>query len=107
MLTRKQIRVKIHTIKKGSYMQYLYFIKWLFDFTRWEGYQIRYFSYVAIAIIGMFITPWAPVLVLIAFSIEIFRDVVIGCWTDFQKEKKSIEKAIKRSAKSTFKSRVK
>ena len=71
MLTKKQIRAKIDTIKKGSYMQYWYFIKWLFDFTKWEAYQIRYFSYVTIAIIGMFITPWAPVLALMAFSVEI------------------------------------
>ena len=35
MLTKKQIRAKIDTIKKGSYMQYWYFIKWLFDFTKW------------------------------------------------------------------------
>ena len=107
MLTKKQISAKIDTIKKGSYMQYWYFIKWLFDFTKWEAYQIRYFSYCVIAIVGMFITPWAPVLALMAFMVEIFKDVILGRWTDFQKEKRSIERAIKRSAKSTYKSRVK
>tara|TARA_B100001057_G_C22560718_1_gene837154 strand:+ start:490 stop:756 length:267 start_codon:yes stop_codon:yes gene_type:complete len=88
-------------------MQYWYFFKWVFNFSNWESYSIRYLLYVIVALVGMFFTPWAPMLMLLAFSFEIMGDLVFNRWKEFQKEQSAIARQLKKNTKSTYKNRVK
>ena len=59
-------------------MQILGFLGWLFDFSRWESYSLRYAFYMLIGICGSFIVPYAGLitvgLLLIDFGIDIMRE---------------------------------
>jgi len=75
----------------------LYFLRWLFDWSRWYGFQKRYTIYtilgLAVAIIsGIQELFWLPaILVWLDFTVSMIKEK----WDNFNKEQNEMLKTIK------------
>jgi len=82
-------------------MKTLHFLKWLFDWTRWESYTKRYVIFTVIGIVfGLFTEMhWGAFLVAGLIWLDVFATIFKDKYNEFNNEQKQLLNDIKGDSK--------
>ena len=64
-------------------MKVFRFLSWLFDFSSWDGYTARMFTYFIVGVICSFFTLYAIPFMMAAFALDFFYEILKDRWDEF------------------------
>jgi len=78
-------------------MKAWYFVKWLFDISRWEGYTKRFASYTVVGVLlAVFVTSqWGMLVTAAAIWLDILFNAFKWKYEEFKKEQTDLVKTLK------------